>query len=169
MGYKSEFKREFTNLGTISFAFSIMCVLLLCARHAPSSRLISLLPTRSHTCGRALDTVSQGSMLVCHIYLRHAHASRWPCFGRLVLDVSSASRIMRSLEEQVLTPPNFPSTVWEQRDASSSELVLQSSSPHTLQTAVSTRLLATWSPGGIADLSDTLVRRLFSVAYGGHI
>lgn len=24
MGYKSEFKREFTNLGTISFAFSIM-------------------------------------------------------------------------------------------------------------------------------------------------
>lgn len=26
MGYKSEFKREFTNLGTISFAFSIMCV-----------------------------------------------------------------------------------------------------------------------------------------------
>ena len=26
MGYKSEFKREFTNLGTISFAFSIMRV-----------------------------------------------------------------------------------------------------------------------------------------------
>ena len=26
LGYKSEFKREFTNLGTISFAFSIMCV-----------------------------------------------------------------------------------------------------------------------------------------------
>ena len=26
MGYKSEFKREFTNLGTISFAFSIMYV-----------------------------------------------------------------------------------------------------------------------------------------------
>ena len=25
LGYKSEFKREFTNLGTISFAFSIMC------------------------------------------------------------------------------------------------------------------------------------------------
>jgi len=24
MGYRSEFKREFTNLGTISFAFSIM-------------------------------------------------------------------------------------------------------------------------------------------------
>lgn len=26
LGYKSEFKREFTNLGTISFAFSIMYV-----------------------------------------------------------------------------------------------------------------------------------------------
>jgi hypothetical protein len=29
MGYKSEFKREFTNLGTISFAFSIMYVVLI--------------------------------------------------------------------------------------------------------------------------------------------
>ena len=64
------------------------------------------------------------------------------------------------MKEQVLTPPNFRPTVWEQRDASSSEPALQSSSPHTLPMAVSTRLLATWSLGGIEDRSVTSVRFL---------
>ena len=89
MGYKSEFKREFTNLGTISFAFSIMCVLLF--RCWTGSHFSSdVLAARSLTHVRLrLDPISQGSLLVRHIYLRHAYASRWPRFGCLVLDVSS--------------------------------------------------------------------------------
>lgn len=44
MGYKSEFKREFTNLGTISFAFSIMYVLTSgYQRHSRAGTLMSSL------------------------------------------------------------------------------------------------------------------------------